>query len=437
MIVLGYLILSNYLGELGFSFFCVIIYFYLFLTYYDGLTIRLNLSMDFIRFGMLLLSLLVVILITLVGSYEFYTYNKWNVLLFFLFLMLLSLFFTFRLTSFLLFYLFFEFVVIPTFIIIISWGYRFGRVQAAFFMFLYTFLSSLPLLIFLILLFFDGVRLFFFFNFFSFSLKISYFYWWLFFLLVFIVKLPLFILHLWLPKAHVDAPLLGSIILAGVLLKIGGYGAYKSMIYFYFYLFNISCWLISYSIFGGLLIGIICLRQIDVKRLIAFSSVVHMGPVFCCIVLISYHGLLGSYWIMVSHGFCSACIFFILNVVYLIIGSRRIFFLRGGINYFPFFTMIWFFFCLANMGFPPTFNFFSEIIIMVGVFYYRNFIIFLFFFLLLVRGFYNIFIYLFLNHGGEKYMLFNLKVFRVKNLMAFYIFFVYLLMFVFFINFLC
>lgn len=437
VICISILLFFSCTGEIGFLLLFFLMYFYLLLNYFNGLIVRLNISIDFISFGILFLSLLIIIMIVLVGYYEYYVFNKWRVLIFYLYFLLIFLFFTFRFSSFLMFYLFFEFVLIPTFILIIRWGYRINRIQAALYMFLYTFLSSLPLLIFLLIISLDGVRFFFIYNLFSFSFKDFHYYWWGFFLFVFIVKLPLFLLHLWLPKAHVEAPLLGSMILAGVLLKIGGYGVYKTIVYYCNYFIRLLWWFRSYSIYGGVLIGLICLRQVDIKRLIAFSSVVHIGPVFCSIILVTYSGLLGSYWIIISHGFCSACLFFLLNIVYIVIGSRNLFFLRGGLNYFPFFSFIWFFFCVRNIGFPPTFNFFSEVIIMVGVFSYRNFLIIFFMFLLIIRGFYNILIYFFFNHGSGKNYLINFNLFSIKNILSLYVFFVFLILFVLFINFFC
>lgn len=437
MVIFIFIFMASLLGDLGFFIIVVLTYFYLIYTYYGGLFIRLSIRIDFIRFGMLFLSRLIMLTIILAGFVEFYNKLKWTNLLIYLFFLLIFLFFTFRFSYFIIFYLFFEFVVIPTFIVVVRWGYRFNRIQAGLYIFLYTFLSSLPLLFLLCFLWVDGNRIFFYYNIFLFNFKHVFYYWWFFIIFVFIVKLPLFFLHLWLPKAHVDAPLLGSIILAGVLLKMGGYGVYKSMGFFYFYYLSFS-WLLSfYSIFGGVIIGILCLRQIDIKRLIAFSSVVHMGPVFCSIILLSYSGLLGSYWIIVSHGFCSACLFFLINRLYKILGSRNLFFLRGGIMIFPFFSFIWFIFCIFNIGFPPSFNFFSEILIMVGSFYYRKILMFFFSFLLLLRGFYNIIIFFFFNHGSLRFYFSNFDLFNLKDIIVLYLFFIYLLFFIFFSFFFC
>lgn len=433
MVIFFFLFFLPFLEDLGFLVLFSFLFLYTLIIFYRGLRLRINLTFDFIRFGIFILCLLVFIRMIFAGYYEIYSFNGWKIVLLFLFILLFILFFSFSFSSFLIFYLFFEFVIIPTFILIIGWGYRANRVQASLYIFLYTFLSSLPLLVLLIFIFLDGVRLFFFYNLFVENFKSFFYYWWIFLLVVFIVKLPLFFLHLWLPKAHVDAPLLGSMILAGVLLKIGGYGIYKSITYLYLNINSFSWFYSSFSLWGSLLISFLCIRQLDAKRLIAYSSVVHIGPLFCCLFLTFYSGLLGSYWIILSHGFCSACLFFLVNEVYLILGRRNIFFLRGGLFFAPFFSIVWFFFCLSNIGFPPSFNFFSEIAIMSGVFSYRFFLFYLFFFLLCLRGFYRIILYCFFNHGFEKIFMENLNNFNLKNFIVIFIFWVLLIFFFVFI----
>jgi len=158
------------------------------------------------------------------------------------------------------------------------------------------------------------------------------------------VKLPLFILHLWLPKAHVDAPLLGSIILAGVLLKLGGYGLYKSVRLCFYYLNFFSWWFSSFSLFGGFIMGVVCLRQVDIKRMIAYSSVVHIGPVFSGVFFLYYYRIIGRYAIILAHGLCSVCLFYTLNLIYLWFGRRNLLILRGGIYFYPVLSFFWFFF---------------------------------------------------------------------------------------------
>lgn len=433
MVILFYLFFCFFLKDFGFFFFLFFCFFYFLLNYSLGLSIGLNVTMDFISFGILILCIIIFFSMVLVGYLDLYEKNRWNKILIFIFILIVFLFFSFSFSSFIIFYLFFEFSLVPILILILRWGYRVNRVQSAIFIFLYTFLSSLPLIFLLILINIENVSFFFLFNFFFLFFNRRFFYWWVFLIIVFMVKLPLFLLHLWLPKAHVDAPLLGSIVLAGVLLKLGGYGFYKRIVYFYFCLKNLLRWLRIFSIYGGILIGLLCLRQTDIKSLIAYSSVVHMGPVFCSLVLGFYFGIIGSYWLIISHGFVSACLFYLLNEIYLILGSRSIFFLRGILVFFPLFSYLWFFFCVSNMGCPPTFNFFSELLLILGVFCYRNFFIFFFTFLLLLRGFYRIILYIFFNHGGRKFWVISYLAFYLKNLLIIFMFFFFLFFFFLFI----
>lgn len=176
--------------------------------------------------------------------------------------------------NFLVFYVSFEFVFLLIFVFLLGWGKTAERLQASFYMFFYTMVFSLPFLIILVDCFINYGSSFYSFSFFSYG---EYFL--VFMLLVFVVKLPLFGFHLWLPKAHVEAPVAGSIILAGVLLKLGGYGLYRFLSIISTY-GNFSFIFFSYffyvSLFGSLLVSFFCLRQIDLKTLIAYSSVVHM-----------------------------------------------------------------------------------------------------------------------------------------------------------------
>lgn len=190
-------------------------------------------------------------------------------------IILISLILFFSSSNIFLFYLFFELRLIPVLLLILGWGYQPERLQAGLYLFFYTLLASLPILVSIFILYE---------NFFTLRFEILKFiniksgYLFIFICSVFFVKIPIFFLHLWLPKAHVEAPVSGSIILAGVILKLGGYGLIRVLPIFTLLIQKISI-LFSISLVGGVIVSFICIRQRDIKSLVAYSSVSHIGIV--------------------------------------------------------------------------------------------------------------------------------------------------------------
>jgi len=274
-----------------------------------------------------------------------------------------------------LFYVFFEAVLIPMFIIIGVWGGK-NRVYASYKFFLYTLLGSVLLLAAILWLYnYSGTvlgapttsieTL-------SRDLKIpggAQTWLWLAFFASFAVKMPMWPVHTWLPDAHVEAPTAGSVILAAILLKLGGYG----FIRFSLPMFPDASTLLAPLVFWMSIIAVIytslvAYRQKDIKKLIAYSSIAHMGFVTMGIFTVNLQGLQGALFQMISHGFISGALFLLVGVIYDRMHTREIAAYGGLVKQMPIYAIFFMFFTMANVGLPGTSGFVGEMLTMIGAY---------------------------------------------------------------------
>jgi len=282
----------------------------------------------------------------------------------------------FLVTNLLLFYIYFEAVLIPMFLIILIWGSRKRKIHASYLFFFFTLIGSLFMLLGILWLYLYIGEL---------NIQILQYIilskedqliLWLLFFIAFAVKVPIYPVHSWLPEAHVEAPTGGSIILAGVLLKLGLYGMLRVLLVL-FPIGNIyyTPLVMTLSFISVIFISIIILQQIDLKKIIAYSSIAHMNFAVLGIFSNNIYGIEGSIFTMLSHGLISSMLFFCIGVLYDRYGERNLLYYSNIVQIMPLFSFFFFFSIIANLGMPGTSSFVGEFLLLLSLSFKSTFLL--------------------------------------------------------------
>nr|UUF68426.1 NADH dehydrogenase subunit 4 [Oreta sp.] len=351
---------------------------------------------DIMSYGLILLSIWICSLMIMASENLLKSSYYVSFFLFNVIFLLIMLYMTFSVMNLFLFYMFFEGSLIPTLMLIVGWGYQPERIQAGLYLLFYTLFASLPLLMGIFYLYeYQNFLMMYFMKFLNLNLSLFYFC----MVMAFLVKMPMYFVHLWLPKAHVEAPVSGSMILAGIMLKLGGYGLLRLMIMIQEIGLKMNFLWVIISLIGGFYISLKCFCQVDIKSLIAYSSVAHMSIVIGGIMTMNNWGFIGAYILMIGHGLCSSGMFCLANINYERFHSRSLFINKGMMNFMPSMSLWWFLLMSSNMAAPPSLNLVGEISLINSLLSWSSLSMIMLMLISFFSAGYSLYLYSYTQHG--------------------------------------
>lgn len=351
--------------------------FIFFLNWFNFVNINYSVTLDSLSFFFVLLTVFLLLICVIISwNAIFYKHTY-----FFLMLLLTQIFIInfFLVTDLFLFFLFFECILLPMYLLIGVWGSNLRKIYASYQFFFFTFFGSIFMFLSILSIYlvygttdFTLIQIY--------AVKLTGIIKLLvcsFFLIAFLIKIPVVPFHFWLPEAHVEAPTSGSVILAGLLLKLGAYGLIRFLIpVFNDIIVFLNPILVTVCIYSIIYVSFIILRQLDLKRIIAYSSIVHMNFILLGLIILNKNTIIGGIFLLISHGIVSSALFICIGFLYERYHTRVLLYYKGICIVMPLYTLFFFIFILANASLPGTSNFVGEFLVILGIFEFNKFLVF-------------------------------------------------------------